>query len=1182
MSKLLVNNSEIFKPRYIKEAILRETDCDEETADKITTSVVSTIYNNYDKSIDKTSIRTLINAQFIKRGMLKEEEQNRKLGLSVRDFEELIHKGCKDNANMLYNPEMIAKYCFDSIAKEDALLKQPAQCREAFEGYYIHEHDQESQELRSNCFNIDIRWIAKNGLDMDGNRTVATSKPAKSLYTLLRHMCEFFMASSCVFSGGLGHPYFNVFLAPYCKGMSYKDIKQSLQMFIFDVNQSLVSRGGQICFTSVGLEFKIPEWLRDVPAIAPAGVPIGTYKDYESEAELLLRAYIEIKMEGDSLGRPFRFPNDIFTLRDGVLDEYKGNIKLAHEYIAKFPTPYFLNSTHDERVAMGCLVGDTPIYVCIDGKSSVKTFKEISEMLDADYGFTKTDNIYVQSIGDNKIKDWFKAKGFIKNKDMKIYKVTLDDGRFFECDENHTMILPNLDRIKILDCLNEEVLMFDKSNDTLTTNKVIAIQDTGKIEDTYCFEVNDRIIIKDNILTGQCRTTNIDNWTGDKEKDLLNTGNFMYTSLNLPLIIMDNKDNWREAIKYYCDVSRDYLLYRKGQIEKRLYDDHLLDLLLSKDCETGEQLYDLDRLSYTIGYVGLNEAILTLTDGKEDILSNKELGKEILDIMNEKCNEYKEKDHLRWAVFSSPAESTAYKFGEYNKRKYPNAYVQGTKDHYYLTNSHHIRVSDTSNIIEHIRNGDYFHPLSLGGCIEHLWLGDNYIDPKSLFSLTKKIAKTNMNYWDYDTAFSSCSSCGFSQTEIFSECPICGSDDVITYDRCFSGDTFIYIKKGKIVKPVTLKDFVENYNVKEWEVPVFDYKTQSYVWSKVKRGIKNPPEEMINIKFSKGYEVTCTPNHEFYDYRTYKRKNNNYDTITANDLKIKSKIINHKCPKFLEDTPEDYLGTFIGFVLGDGHVKLPKNGKNVYIGFNFYKKEKSDYCKKILDKNNLEYNFSDDGVDKRNNSKIYSYYIGAKNVGNKAYDIFNMTHGDKRTIINECYNQDLLLGIFAGLINSDGNVLIESQKNNIVTRFYQVDENILWLFYNIALLLGTNPSIYFDDKGRDKPKGIVTLTSLKTYEILNKIILRFPFDKALEKGKCISDAKTVNGMCSVSAISEDVVQNSYCIETEHEGHNTLFNGILGLNCTGYYVPIKGFNKGKKQEFKDRYRHNLKKEKGNEL
>lgn len=1182
MSKLLVNNSEIFKPRYIKEAILKETDCDEETADKITTSVVSTIYNNYDKSIDKTSIRTLINAQFIKRGMLKEEEQNRKLGLSVRDFEELIHKGCKDNANMLYNPEMIAKYCFDSIAKEDALLKQPTQCREAFEGYYIHEHDQESQELRSNCFNIDIRWIAKNGLDMDGNRTVATSKPAKSLYTLLRHMCEFFMASSCVFSGGLGYPYFNVFLAPYCKGMSYKDIKQSLQMFIFDVNQSLVSRGGQICFTSVGLEFKVPEWLRDVPAIAPAGVPIGTYKDYESEAELLLRAYMEVKMEGDSLGRPFRFPNDIFTLRDGVLDEYKGNVKLAHEYIAKFPTPYFLNSTHDERVCMGCLVGDTRIKIKVNGNIENKTFKEISEMLNADYGVTNVSNIEVQSIDDYKQLKWFKAHKFIKNKDMDIYRVTLDDGRFFECDKNHTMILPNLNRFHIRNCLNKEVLMFDKDKNNLSIHKVINVKKTDKIEDTYCFEVNDRMVIEDNILLGNCRTTNIDNWTGDKEKDLLNTGNFMYTSLNLPLIIMDNKDNWREAIKYYCDVSREYLLYRKGQIEKRLYEDHLLDLLLSKDCETGEQLYDLDRLSYTIGYVGLNEAILTLTDGKEDILSNKELGKEILDIMNEKCDEYKEKDHLRWAVFSSPAESTAYKFGEYNKRKYSNAYVQGTKNHYYLTNSHHIRVSDTSNIIEHIKNGDYFHPLSLGGCIEHLWLGDSYIDPKSLFSLTKKIAKTNINYWDYDTAFSSCSSCGFSNTEIFSECPICESNDVITYDRCFSGDTFIYIKKGKIVKPVTLKDFVENYNIKEWEVPVFDYKTQSYVWSKVKRGIKNPPEEMINIKFNKGYEVTCTPNHEFYDYRTFSRKKSMYDTVPAKDLNVKSKVINHRCPKFLDDVEEDYLGTFIGFVLGDGNVTLQENGKNVFIRLKFYKKEKSDYCKTILDKNNLGYTFSDDNIDKRNNSKIYSYYIGANNIGNKAYDMFNKTHGNKRAIIDECYNQDLFVGILAGLINSDGSVLVESRKNSIVTTFSQVDKDILWLFYNIALLLGTNPSISFTERKGYEPVGRVEITSLKAYEILNKIILRSPFDKALEKGKCISDAKSVNGMCTVSAISGEVMQNSYCIETEHEAHNTLFNGILAKNCTGYYVPVKGFNKGKKQEFKDRYRHSFKKEKVNEL
>ena len=396
----------------------------------------------------------------------------------------------------------------------------------------------------------------------------------------------------------------------------------------------------------------------------------------------------------------------------------------------------------------------------------------------------------------------------------------------------------------------------------------------------------------------------------------------------------------------------------------------------------------------------------------------------------------------------------------------------------------------------------------------------------------------------------------------------------MTYDRCFAGDTFIYIKKDKIVKPVTLKDFVENYHVTDWQVPVFDYKTQSYIWSKVKRGIKNPPEPMINIRFNKGYEVTCTPNHNFYDYKTYKRKSSMYDTISANDLGIKSSVINHRCPIFLNNIEEDYLGTFIGFVLGDGNVTLQKNGKNVFIRLKFYKKEKSDYCKEILDRNNLEYTFSDAGIDERYNSQTYSYYIGANNIGNKAYDMFNMTRGNKKLIIDMCYNQDLFVGIFAGLINSDGSVLVESRRNSIVTTFNQVDRDILWLFYNIALLLGTNPSISFTERDGYDSVGRIEITSSRAYDILNNIILRSPFDEALIKGKCISDAKSVNGMCSVSSISESIVQNSYCIETEHDGHNTLFNGVLAENCTGYYLPTLGFNNGKQQEFKDRYRHKL--------
>lgn len=1021
---VLNKNGEIekFRPNRIKNKIISETGLNEEEVEKIKLSVVSTIYKNYEDEVDTNTIRSLINAQLVKRGLIKEESKSRKLGMSVADFEDLIEQGCQDNANIGYSPEMIAKYAYDSIAKEYALLTMPKDCREAYINGYVHHHDMEYYNTRSNCFNHDLRFIARNGLKIDGKGDVGSvAKPAKSLEVLLNHMLQTFMAGATVLSGGQGYVNFNTLLAPFCRGRTYDEIKQAIQGFIYNCNMSLIARGGQICFTSISLDMSVPDVLKDEPAVTFGGIEQGTYKDYQEEADFIFRAVLEVSSEKDGQGGYHRFPNILINIREHDLDEYTGNCKLLHELGANNPTLYYTNCTGVEKTIMGC------------------------------------------------------------------------------------------------------------------------------------------------------RTSNLMNYREDYEEDCMNTGNFMYSTLNLELIALDSESeqDFYDKLDYYCEIVYNTLHDRREKIKDILYNKHMSDFLLQKDKKTGKPLYELDRLSYTIGFCGLNETLEVLY-GK-NIIEDIDDGVRIVEYLNEKAKEFHDRDGWRWGVIGSPAESTAYKFGEINRKKYPECPIQGVEGSYYVTNSHHIPVSANVNIDEHIRNAEVFHKLCGGGCLLHIWSGEVYSDPKSIWSLNKKILAHNVQFWAYSKVFTYCRECGFTINEEVGKCPICKSKDLRVYDRCFSGDTFIYIRKGKIIKPVTLKDFVENYNVTEWEVPVFDYKTQSYVWSKVKRGIKNPPEEMINIKFNKGYEVTCTPNHNFYDYKTYSRKQSMYDTIEAKDLNVKSKIINHRCPKFLDDMSEDYLGTFIGFVLGDGCVVLQENGKNVFIKLRFYKEEKSDYCKTILDKNNLKYTFSEDNIDKRNNSKIYSYYIGANNVGNKAYDMFNKTHGNKKAIIDECYNQDLFVGIFAGLINSDGSVLVESRKNSIVITFNQSDRDILWLFYNTALLLGTNPSISFTERKGYEPIGRVEITSLKAYDILNSIILRSPFDKALIKGKCISDAKSVNGMCTVSAISEDVVQNSYCIETEHEGHNTLFNGILSINCTGYYLPRDTFNKGKLQEQKERYR-----------
>jgi ribonucleoside-triphosphate reductase len=110
--------------------------------------------------------------------------------------------------------------------------------------------------------------------------------------------------------------------------------------------------------------------------------------------------------------------------------------------------------------------------------------------------------------------------------------------------------------------------------------------------------------------------------------------------------------------------------------------------------------------------------------------------------------------------------------------------VQGTKGHYYLTNSSHIPVSSEVDIIAHIENANIYHPKTLGGNILHLWLKEVWSDPKSYWKLNKKILEGGTIFWAYSKVFTYCNECGFTLNDKIDVCPICKSKDLITYDRC--------------------------------------------------------------------------------------------------------------------------------------------------------------------------------------------------------------------------------------------------------------------------------------------------------------------------------------------------------------------------------------------------------------
>lgn len=614
---------------------MEETGLDILVATNITRQVVGTIKKNYQNEISTSTIRSLINAQLVKRGLTSEELKSRKLGMSVADYEDLIQNGCNDNANISYSPEMISKYAYDSIAKEYALLTQPTEQADAHIDGLYHEHDLEFYNLRPNCMNYDLRFFAKNGLKIDGKGLMGSvAKPAKSLEVLLNHMLQALMAGATVFSGGQGYANFNTLLSPFCVGRSYKEIKQAIQNFIFNCNMSLICRGGQVLFSSIGVDLSVPKVLADEPAICPGGIKKGTYKDYQEEADLIFRAICEVLDEKDGNNAYHRFPNTLFNIRDGDLDEYDGNCKLLHELGANNPTIYYVNCKDIERTVMGC------------------------------------------------------------------------------------------------------------------------------------------------------RTALPMNYAYNYEDDCLNTGNFMYNTLNLPLIALEvdgDEDDFYTKLNDVCEIAYDNLHHRRKEVIDVIYNKHLSDFLLQKDKETGKPLYDIDRTTITLGFCGLNECLEVLYGG--GITEFEDKGIDIIEFLNSKKEEFNKRDGLRWSVIGSPAESTAHRFAEIIKDKYPNAKVQGVKGSYYLTNSSHIPVDSGVMLTEHIKNSAKFHKLTLGGNILHLWLGEVWSDAEALWKLNKKILETGTIFWAYSKVFTYCNLCGFTINEKTDICPVCKTDDVITYDR---------------------------------------------------------------------------------------------------------------------------------------------------------------------------------------------------------------------------------------------------------------------------------------------------------------------------------------------------------------------------------------------------------------
>jgi anaerobic ribonucleoside-triphosphate reductase len=209
---------------------------------------------------------------------------------------------------------------------------------EAHKSGAMHIHD--LSMFSGYCAGWSIRQLISEGLG--GVSEKITSKPAAHLSTLVFQIVNFLGIMQNEWAGAQALASFDTYLAPFVRadGLSFKEVKQCIQSFIFGVNTP--SRwGSQAPFTNITMDWTVPVRPgRSKRLLWVESELEFTYGDCKPEMDLINRAFIELMLEGDASGRGFAYPIPTYNITKDF-DWESDNSRLLFEMTAKYGHPIF-------------------------------------------------------------------------------------------------------------------------------------------------------------------------------------------------------------------------------------------------------------------------------------------------------------------------------------------------------------------------------------------------------------------------------------------------------------------------------------------------------------------------------------------------------------------------------------------------------------------------------------------------------------------------------------------------------------------------------------------------------------------------------------------------------------------------------------------------------------------------
>ena len=203
---------------------------------------------------------------------------------------------------------------------------------------------------------------------------------------------------------------------------------------------------------------------------------------------------------------------------------------------------------------------------------------------------------------------------------------------------------------------------------------------------------------------------------------------------------------------------------------------------LDKD-ETIEKLLVDNYSTLSLGYAGLYECVKAMTGKSHTDPETKQFALDIMQHLNDKCNEWKEKESIGYSLYGTPIESTTYKFAKCLKERFgEDVFIKlDGKDRNYITNSYHVPVFEEINAFEKLKLESEFQRLSPGGAISYIETPNLQNNIESVLQVIKFIYD-NIMYAELNTKSDYCQKCGYDGEILLDDnlewyCPNCGNRD---------------------------------------------------------------------------------------------------------------------------------------------------------------------------------------------------------------------------------------------------------------------------------------------------------------------------------------------------------------------------------------------------------------------